>query len=110
MLGTERCDSCWELERRIQDSPDIAARVLDREPVEVYVLAKYGHCDEGGTEALGAYVDLEAAESALKECCVGPRGGWRRDANRYCIDIWVGDRQIGGCCLDANRMLRKEMY
>lgn len=28
MLSTQRCDGCWELERRVQNDPDIALRVL----------------------------------------------------------------------------------
>lgn len=28
MLGTRRCDSCWELERRIRRDPDLARRIL----------------------------------------------------------------------------------
>lgn len=28
MQGTRLCDNCWELERRIQRSPEIAARIL----------------------------------------------------------------------------------
>lgn len=28
MLGTERCDRCWELERRIRFDPEIARRIL----------------------------------------------------------------------------------
>lgn len=34
MLNTKRCDSCWELETRIQRAPDLAAHILaemDRE-------------------------------------------------------------------------------
>jgi hypothetical protein len=29
MLGTKRCDRCWELECRIRCSPDIARQILD---------------------------------------------------------------------------------
>ncbi len=28
MLGTRRCDSCWELEHRILSAPDLARKVL----------------------------------------------------------------------------------
>ncbi len=28
MTATKRCDRCWELERRVQDDPDIARKVL----------------------------------------------------------------------------------
>lgn len=28
MLGTQLCDRCWELERRIKSDPQIAARIL----------------------------------------------------------------------------------
>lgn len=27
MLGTQRCDSCWELERRVEQQPLIALRI-----------------------------------------------------------------------------------
>jgi hypothetical protein len=30
MTGTKRCDRCWELERRIQDAPALAAQILAR--------------------------------------------------------------------------------
>lgn len=30
MLGTERCDGCWELEKRIQQEPELARTILDR--------------------------------------------------------------------------------
>jgi hypothetical protein len=30
MLGTKRCDGCWELESRIEAQPDLARKVLDR--------------------------------------------------------------------------------
>lgn len=29
MLGTKRCDRCWELERRIRHNPDLARKILD---------------------------------------------------------------------------------
>lgn len=29
MLGTMRCDSCWELEGRIRAAPELAQKVLD---------------------------------------------------------------------------------
>lgn len=28
MLGTKRCDRCWELERHIKDYPELAERIL----------------------------------------------------------------------------------
>lgn len=28
MLGTKRCDSCWELEGRIQRNPQLASKIL----------------------------------------------------------------------------------
>lgn len=28
MLGTKRCDACWELERRIEMDPELSARIL----------------------------------------------------------------------------------
>lgn len=28
MLGTKRCDRCWELERRIESSPELARKIL----------------------------------------------------------------------------------
>lgn len=31
MLGTKRCNRCWELENRIRDNPDIAEHILQRE-------------------------------------------------------------------------------
>lgn len=30
MLGTRRCDLCWELERRIKHDPELARRILDK--------------------------------------------------------------------------------
>lgn len=30
MIGTERCDRCWELERRIQRDPALARTILAR--------------------------------------------------------------------------------
>lgn len=30
MLGTKRCDACWELETRIQQDPDLAEKILER--------------------------------------------------------------------------------
>jgi hypothetical protein len=29
MLGTKRCDPCWELERRIRHDPELARRILE---------------------------------------------------------------------------------
>jgi hypothetical protein len=28
-IGTKRCDRCWELERRIEVDPKLAARILE---------------------------------------------------------------------------------
>ena len=28
MTGTKRCDRCWELEKRVQREPELAARIL----------------------------------------------------------------------------------
>ena len=28
MLGTSLCDRCWELSRRMQDDPELAAKIL----------------------------------------------------------------------------------
>lgn len=44
MLGTKRCDPCWELERRIEMAPDIARKVLDGLQGEVVVTTKDGRC------------------------------------------------------------------
>jgi hypothetical protein len=30
MLGTKRCDRCWELEGRIESDPDLARQILAR--------------------------------------------------------------------------------
>lgn len=30
MTGTKRCNSCWELEMRVEMHPDVAAKVLER--------------------------------------------------------------------------------
>ncbi len=30
MLGTRRCDGCWELEQRIQHQPELARAILAR--------------------------------------------------------------------------------
>jgi predicted signal transduction protein with EAL and GGDEF domain len=30
MCGTRRCDICWELERRIEARPEVAAAILAR--------------------------------------------------------------------------------
>lgn len=34
MLGTKRCNGCWELERRIRMNPELAARILAALPKE----------------------------------------------------------------------------
>lgn len=30
MIGTKRCDQCWELERRIEAAPQLARQILER--------------------------------------------------------------------------------
>lgn len=34
MLSTKRCDPCWELEKRIQDRPELARQILNRVEAE----------------------------------------------------------------------------
>lgn len=34
MLGTQLCDPCWELEKRVRHSPELARKILDEMPDE----------------------------------------------------------------------------
>lgn len=71
MLGTKLCDHCWELERRVQQAPKIAARVLRRveKPMRLYVWTGFSPDYTGGLA-----VAIATSEKAARRAVIKHRG------------------------------------
>lgn len=83
MLGTKRCDTCHELEGRIQMSPDLARRILaglNPKPLDMIL-----HCPACGMQ----HIDKDNSQDLRIEAA---ERGIDREGDREC-DRWIEERE-----------------